>query len=249
MGSPGLAHGAGAWRARVFRHLAVEDLGILERLLTARGAQIETVDVPRAAQIELAAHDAELLIVLGGPIGAGDDTEFPFLTTEREAICRRVEAGQPTLGICLGAQLIAHALGARIGPAPSKEIGWGTVTLTDAGRASCLAALESDEPTVLHWHGDNAELPAGAERLASTPACPNQAFRIDRHVLGLQFHLEPRPEDIEAWLVAHIHEIGATSGVSVANIRADTALYGATATKAGQAAFANWLAQLELSAP
>jgi len=147
------------------------------------------------------------------------------------------------LGICLGAQLIAYGLGAGIAPAPSKEIGWGPVTLTDAGRTSCLAELGSDEPTVLHWHGDNAELPTGAERLASTRACPNQAFRLDRHVLGLQFPLEPRPEDIEAWLLGHVHEIGAMPGVSVARIRADTARFAAATAASGEAVLARWLAE------
>jgi GMP synthase (glutamine-hydrolysing) len=91
--------------------------------------------------------------------------------------------------------------------------------------------------------------PSASPRLASTRACPNQAFRLDRYVLGLQFPLEPRPEDIEVWLLGHVHEIAATPGVSVAGIQADTALYGATVAEAGQDVFAKWLAQVELSAP
>jgi len=228
-------------RVRVWRHVPFEDLGLLRPLLDARGARIKTVDVPLVDTETLRDRDADLLVVLGGPIGAADDEAFPFLARERAILRERLERGRPTLGICLGAQLMGYALGAALESAPHKEIGWGRVTLTEAGLHGCLAGLGSPEPTVLHWHGDNVGLPDGAERLAYNKACPNQAFALGDHALGLQFHLEARPEDIEAWLVGHVHEIGTTPGRSVAAVRAETDRVGEAVAGAGHAVFERWL--------
>ncbi len=229
-------------RVRVWRHVPFEDLGLLRPLLEACGARIETVDVPLTAAADLGGRDADLLVVLGGPIGAGDDQSFPFLVPERALLRERLERGRPTLGICLGAQLMGHALGASVEPAPHKEIGWGRVTLTDSGLRGCLGELGSSEPTVLHWHGDNVGLPESGERLAWNAACPNQAFALGDHGLGLQFHLEARPADIEAWLVGHVHEIGATPGRSVQALRSEAQRHGEAVARAGRAVLARWLA-------
>ncbi len=234
-------------RVRVWRHVPFEDLGRLRPLLEVHGATIDTIDVPLTEPAALGGRDADLLVVLGGPIGAADDDAFPFLASERAILRERLERGQPTLGICLGAQLMGHALGAPLEPAPHKEIGWGQVTLTDAGLCGCLGELGSREPTVLHWHGDNVALPDGAERLAWNDACPNQAFALGDHGLGLQFHLEARPDDIEAWRVGHVHEIGAAPGRSVAALREQTRRDGAAVARAGHAVFARWLAACGLA--
>lgn len=229
----------------VFRHVPFEDLGLWEPVLSARGARINFIEVPLA---DLDGYDAlapDLLIVLGGPLGAGDDDEFPFLAQELAAIERRLAAGRPVLGICLGAQLMARALGARVTPARRKEIGWAPIELNQNGRDSCLGELGEDRPMVLHWHGDNLELPKSAVSLASTETCPHQAFAIGNHALGLQFHLEVPPERLEQWFVGHIVEIGSARGVEVPQLRAETQEYGPALARKAPRVLDAWLQQLD----
>ncbi|CAN7733063.1 glutamine amidotransferase [Pseudorhodoferax sp. LjRoot39] len=226
------------------RHLAFEDLGLLDPLLRRRGAtQIATHDagVDDLAAIDLDAID--LLVVLGGPIGAHDDGRYPWLADEVQLIARRLASGRPVLGICLGAQLMARALGARVAPMAHgrKEIGFGPLALTAAGQASPLAAL-GDQP-VLHWHGDQFALPAGASSLATTALCPHQAFMPHPAALALQFHLEADPHRIEQWLVGHVAEL-AQAGIDIPALRADAARYGAGLAAALERVVDAWLERL-----
>ncbi|MDR7332159.1 glutamine amidotransferase [Roseateles asaccharophilus] len=219
-----------------FRHLAFEDLGLLEPLLRERGySRFDTRDAGVDVLDDAAVDAADLLVVLGGPIGAEDEALYPFLTDELRAIERRLASGRPLLGICLGAQLMARALGARVKPMPHrrKEIGFAPLALTEAGQASPLAALPAGLP-VLHWHGDQFDLPAGLPSLASTPMCPHQAFMAGPKALALQFHLEADPRRIEQWLVGHAGEL-AQAGVDLTELRRDAALHG-PALAAGLAA-------------
>jgi GMP synthase (glutamine-hydrolysing) len=220
------------------RHIAFEDLGLLAPLLAERGfavryceAGIDTLDAAG-----LLAPD--LVVILGGPIGVYEEEVYPFLRDELAAIRARLDAGRPTLGICLGAQLMAKALGAGVAPGPQKEIGWAPLTLTEAGRASVLAAFETTP--VLHWHGDNFDLPANAVRLASTPACPSQAFAIGRKLLGLQFHIEVDPARIEQWLIGHTVELG-KAGIDPRALRRQAGTLGRATAEKGRAALAAWL--------
>jgi len=157
-----------AKRAVAIRHVAFEDLGLLAPILTERGYDVEYVG---AAGDDLSIGeiwDADLVVVLGGPIGAYEEDAYPFLTTEIEKLEKRLAANRPTLGLCLGAQLMARALGVSVYPAGGKEIGWAPVTVTEPGRAGPVSHLAPERTQVLHWHGDTFDLPAGAERLAST---------------------------------------------------------------------------------
>ena len=206
--------------AVAIRHVAFEDLGSFAAVLERRGW---TISYREAAVDDLAAAEpaaADLLVVLGGPIGAYEDELFPFLTDELRLIERRLAAGRPVLGICLGSQLMARALGARVYPGTGKEIGWAPLELSAAGRASCLAALGEGTP-VLHWHGDTFDLPTGAGLLASTPRYPNQAFAWQRHGLALQCHIEVAAAGLERWYVGHACEIAATPGLAVPVLRAE----------------------------
>lgn len=191
-------------------------------------------------------RDADLLFILGGPIGANDDRDFPFLKHELQSIEHRLEAGKPVLGICLGSQLLARALGARVFPAPTKEIGWSPLALTADGYGSPLEHLAGYKTSVLHWHGDTFELPADAVRLASTPACDNQAFRWGNHVLALQFHPEVTRIGLERWFIGHICEIKASPRISVAGLRNDTARCAPALEIQGRKFFADWLERIAL---
>lgn len=220
------------------RHLAFEDLGGFLPTLATRGYDItyREAGIDRLARPDWLAPD--LVVVLGGPIGAYETDRYPWLADEVAGLQARLAARLPTLGVCLGAQLMAAALGARVFPGPAKEIGWSPLTLSPAGQDSPLAALAGH--AVLHWHGDTFELPAGAERLASTPLTPNQAFAVGSTALGLQFHAEVDPARIEAWLVGHAGEL-TQAAIPLPALRQATALHGQAAMSAGQALLGRWL--------
>ena len=188
--------------------------------------------------------DPDLLVVLGGPIGAYEEAPYPFLIRELQLLEQRLAQERPTLGLCLGAQLMARALGARVYPGKGKEIGWSPLALTPAGRASCLRHL--DVTPVLHWHGDTFDLPERAQRLASTDLTENQAFAWGRAALALQFHAEAAGPMLERWFVGHALEIATTPDVSVEALRADTQRCSPGLERAGRACFEEWLGEVGL---
>lgn len=208
-------------RAVAIRHLLFEDLGSFAPALAAAGWTLRYRDAGVDTSDAAAPDDADLLIVLGGPIGAYQEAAYPFLRSELALIEARIAARRPTLGICLGAQLIARAMGARVYPSGAREIGWGPVTLTESGRAGPLRHLEGVD--LLHWHGDTFDLPAEATLLASTAVCRNQAFSAGPHVLALQFHPEAELARFERWLIGHACELG-SAGVDPVRLRADAAI-------------------------
>jgi GMP synthase (glutamine-hydrolysing) len=144
----------------------------------------------------LAAFD--VLVILGGPMSVNDEPLFDWLQPEKEFIRHAIEGGRRVLGICLGAQLIASALGAKVFSNRDREIGWFPVRRTSHGTRHAAFASLPDTFTPLHWHGETHDLPAGAIPLATSVACAQQAFSIGDQVLGLQFHLESTPESVEA---------------------------------------------------
>lgn len=205
-------------RALALRHLGFEDLDALEPLLVRRGYAVETIDVPLHDNFAPLALSADLLIVLGGPIGVYQQEDFPFLATEIDVIRQRLLGGRTVLGICLGAQLMAAALEARVFPGTAgKEIGWKELQLTSAGMDSPLAALAKHQ-AVLHWHGDTFDLPEGAVLLAGTEQYPHQAFGYGDHGLALQFHVEASSRGLERWYVGHVGEL-AQAEVPVSALR------------------------------
>ena len=225
------------------RHVAFEDLGLFGEVLADRGDRVRYIEAADAKLQDLDPRAADLLVVLGGPIGAYEEDAYPFLTQELKLLEQRLQADLPTLGICLGAQLMARALGASVYPGGRKEIGWAPVRLTEEGLASPLRQFAPDT-AVLHWHGDTFDLPEGATRLASTDLYENQAFRWAGNALALQFHAEATASGLEHWFVGHASEISATSGLSVAQLRRQTDVHARRVHREGRQFFEQWLEQV-----
>ncbi len=215
------------------RHVGFEDLGVWDPALTARGASITYLQAGVDALEPLIG--ADLAVVMGGPISAYD-ARYPFVADEIAAVRARLDRDAPTLGVCLGAQVMAAAAGARVYPG-QPELGWGAVELTLAGAAGPLGPLAG--APVLHWHGDTFELADGAALLASTAANPHQAFSLGKS-LALQFHVEVDARAIDTWLVGHAHELAAT-GVDVVALRAESHRVADEAARAGTAVLAAYL--------
>jgi GMP synthase (glutamine-hydrolysing) len=191
--------------ALAVRHVHCEHLGTLEGALHELGYIVRYIDAPTA---DFQAEPLpDLLVVLGGPISVNDTADYPFLEQELAFVRRSLNASRHVLGICLGAQLMAKALGARVTAMPHKELGWASLQATPAGERHPLRWLLQGSPEVLHWHGETFELPPGATRLCGTPECANQAFSVGRGALGLQFHPEVSFEQLETWFVAHTLEL------------------------------------------
>jgi len=225
--------------AVAIRHVHFEDLGTFEAVLTAAGYRIHYYDLGVHDLWTLDPPLADLLVVLGGPVGVYEADAYPFLSEERQILEARLEAGRPTLGICLGAQQIAATLGAKVAPSGIKEIGFSELTLTDAGRVGPLRHLEG--VAVLHWHGDAFQIPEDAENLATTALCATQGFALGRNVLGLQFHPEVDAcAGIERWLVGHAAEL-ASAGVDPRGLREDAGRFGPALRDAARKMLTEWL--------
>ncbi|SMC25472.1 GMP synthase (glutamine-hydrolysing) [Andreprevotia lacus DSM 23236] len=226
------------------RHVAFEDLGTLAAPLQAAGYAIRYLEagIDDPAQLD-GADDRDLLVVLGGPIGAYETDSYPWLHAEIAAIGRWLRAGRPTLGICLGSQLMAAALGARVYPGHEKEIGWYPLTATAAGAAAGIAALTTPHTTMLHWHGDTFDLPEGATLLASSAAYPHQVYSWGERALAFQCHPEFDAQRQEQWMIGHAGEL-AGQGIDLAGLRALGVEHGAQLKRQTQVWLAQWLAQL-----
>lgn len=211
--------------ATVIRHLAFEDLGSLETALNQQDYTLTYVEAGLDSIGDIEPLTPDLVVILGGPIGAYDEQDYPFLVDELHLLERRLQADLPTLGICLGAQLMARALGARVYPGSDKEIGWSSLQLSPEGMHSCLTHLAAEHTNVLHWHGDTFNLPDGSTHLASSSKYQNQAFAWGKCGLALQFHPEVTARGLERWFIGHAGEISTTSGISIAQLRQDTACY------------------------
>lgn len=182
-----------------FRHVPHEHLGSIAASLDAAGLDWRYVDwFADPGQLDLG--EAHGLVVMGGPMGVYEMDRYPFLAREVALIREAVRGGLPVLGVCLGSQLLAHALGARVYPNPVKEIGWYPVEVTADGEGDGLLKHLAPRRVVFQWHGDTFDLPEGAVHLAHAPACHHQAFRWGDRAYGLQFHLEVDRGMIEEWL-------------------------------------------------
>jgi GMP synthase-like glutamine amidotransferase len=189
-------------RAHYFQHVPFEGLGSIEPWLQAAGYEITNTRFFKSAEFP-DLKKIDLLIIMGGPMSVNDEDKFPWLVSEKQFICEAINSGKPVLGICLGAQLIASARGARVYRNDAKEIGWFPIYRISSNDNSIFSFPSSVK--VFHWHGETFDLPSGATRLAKSKGCENQAFQIGKSVIGLQFHLETTPNAAQE-LVSHCRE-------------------------------------------
>ncbi|MFO1455753.1 MAG: gamma-glutamyl-gamma-aminobutyrate hydrolase family protein [Steroidobacteraceae bacterium] len=187
-------------RLMVFQHVAAEPLGTLHQRIRARGLRIRFHNFHRHPEAQPDVDRYHGLVVLGGPQNVMDQHRHPHLGTELRAIESALRAGKPVLGVCLGAQLLAHVLGAPVRRHVRHEIGWYALQATEAGRADAVLGRLGATATVFQWHGCTYDLPSGAMQLARTTTCEQQAFRYGESAYGFQFHLEADAALIERWL-------------------------------------------------
>ena len=211
--------------AIVIQHVAMEGPGRIAALLAEQDVRVDLREVFAGAPIPSSLGPDELLVVMGGGMDVGDreDPRYPFLNREIALLKRALADQSPILGVCLGAQLLAHAAGARVFPNVRRdaagqehrvrEVGWGPIALVGEPDEPALAGLPREQ-TVLHWHGDTFDLPPGATRLASTPLCANQAFRVGPRAFGLQFHVEADAALAKRWAVEDADFVRAARGES-----------------------------------
>lgn len=226
-------------RALIVRHVPFEGIAGFREPVEAAGYELERIDVadPEFSRTDFNAPD--LLILMGGPMGVYERDEHPWIDCEIDRLASRVSLGLPTLGVCLGAQMIAAAMEAEVHAGPVKEVGFAPVTLHDTAADSPLRHV-ADVP-VLHWHGDTFPLPGGVELLASTDAYHHQAFRRGPEILALQFHAEMGQDPrFEHWLDGSDDYV-AEAGLTIAELRAQHDRHGRDAVAAGRAMIAEWL--------
>lgn len=227
--------------ALAVRHVHFEHLGALEPLLGAAGYVVRYLEAPTATWRD---HERpDLLVLLGGPISVNDSVDYPFLVDELAFVKQHLQEGRATLGLCLGAQLMARALGSRVYPMGHKEVGWSALTPTPAGSLHPLRHLLFESLPVLHFHGETFDLPERAELLASTVLCQHQAFSLGARGLGLQFHPEVTAEQLESWWVGHTGEL-AQLGLSIPELRRQSTELAARLSAPLAVFFNEWLAGL-----
>lgn len=226
-------------RALIVRHVPFEGIAGFRAPIEAAGYALDRIDVtdPEFAGADFNAPD--LLILMGGPMGVYERAAHPWIDCEIDRLAQRVERGLPTLGVCLGAQMIAAAMGADVHAGPVKEVGFAPVDLHDAAAETPLRHVAA--VPVLHWHGDTFPLPAGVELLASTAAYRHQAFRRGPEILALQFHAEMGEDPrFDHWLDGSDDYVG-QAGLTIPELRAQHDRHGRDAVAAGRAMIAEWL--------
>ncbi|MBB5206604.1 type 1 glutamine amidotransferase [Chiayiivirga flava] len=231
-------------RILVLQHVAAEPLGTLDPLIRARGHRIRYVNFQRDPDAQPSLDRYRGLIVLGGPMNVEDQAARPHLRTELRLIEHALAQGKPVLGICLGAQLLAHALGAPVRRHRCHEIGWYDLSTTEAGRVDRVLAPLGRVRPVFQWHGHSFDIPRSATHLARTSSCENQAFRHGDNAYGFQFHLEVDRALIERWLSIPAYReelLAADAGQCPETIRRATLEHAAATQDAARDVFENFL--------
>lgn len=223
----------------IIRHVPFEGIAGFRQPVEDAGYALERIDVtdPEFARVNF--NTPDLLILMGGPMGVYERDAHPWIDCEIDRLASRISLGLPTIGVCLGAQMIAAAMAAQVYSGPTKEVGFAPVALSAAGADSPLRHVEN--VPVLHWHGDSFPLPEGAELLASTDVYHHQAFRRGPELLALQFHAEMGEDPrFEEWLGEGEVYVG-QAGLTVDELRGQHDRHGRDAVAAGRAMVAEWL--------
>src|SRR3989338_10635676 len=195
-------------KAIVFRHVPHEGLGLVEEFFHRHSIQIDYQDLFVNRDFSVRPDDYEMIVSMGGPMNVDEIEKYPFLEQERSFIQKAVQLEKPVLGICLGAQMVARSLGARVYPGGRKEIGWFPIHLSAFGKTDSVFRYVTDsKPMVFHWHGDTFDLPKGAVLLSSSDLFQHQAFRYGNHVYAFQFHIEVTPEMVKDWVLKGSEEL------------------------------------------
>jgi GMP synthase (glutamine-hydrolysing) len=191
----GVAH----LRIHYLQHVPFEGIAHIENWIKVKVHDVSGTKF-YAGERPAAETDFDILVIMGGPMNVYEDNKYPWLSKEKKYIEKAIAGKRIVLGICLGAQLIADVLGARVYKNSHREIGWHTVSLTPEAKNAAFSSSLPEKFTAFHWHGDTFDIPAGAVRTAASEACPNQAFEYQKKVIGLQFHLESSADSIAALL-------------------------------------------------
>lgn len=232
--------------ALVFRHILPEDLGSFAKVLRENNYVYNYVETPHQNLDEHDIISSDLLVVMGGPMGVYDAAEHPYISQEIAYVRKRLELNKPVLGICLGAQIIASALGSEVYPGPQgKELGWNPITLTPEGAQSSIQYLDAQFTNMFHWHGDTFELPRDSVLLASSNKYVNQAFSYGRNILALQCHPETRVKETMEWFSLFAEDIKTTPNIDLEILKSETERFGPTLELQSNLFLNDWLSQLE----
>lgn len=191
-------------QAHIFQHIPFEGPGSIEPWLEEKGFEISSTHFYRPFELPVPGN-VDFLIIMGGPMSVNDEEKHPWLVKEKQFIRGFINEGKPVLGICLGSQLIASALGANVYPMPQKEIGWFPVSGIASNDLHIFKFPNLFNP--LHWHGETFDLPAGAFRIAGSDGCQNQAFQVGRNVIAIQFHPEATPKTVQDFVFHFRNEL------------------------------------------
>ena len=229
--------------ALVLTHLSQEGSCSLGRILIERGFRVKTINVPQRGVDDIDPLKPDLLVVMGGPVGVYQADDYPFIGQEIEILKARLAADKPTIGICLGSQMMAKALGSEVYPgAAGKELGWYPLQVSAAGQNSFARHLDGSSANMFHWHGDTFDLPEGAELLASSAQYANQIYTHGENALGLQCHPEVMAQSLQEWFVMFTRQItGPDALVSIDRLRAETAEHIEGLNKQASLFFNEWL--------